>query len=183
MAKHNKHTFRLNSRRAAIVVYDWIGAVVVALIAILVLLTYVLRVVGVDGDSMLPTLHDNDRLILTYNEDKYDPNDIVVIDRYTDAPLIKRVIAVAGDTIEIINTTVYINGQPLQEPYIQGTTLPRDFKGKLLIPPDYVFVMGDNRTDSHDSRSEDIGLVSVKDIVGRARWCVWPPSSFGSIYD
>lgn len=183
MGKHNQHAFRLYSRRAAIVIYDWIGAVVVALIAIVVLLTYILRVVGVDGDSMLPTLQDGERLLLTYNTDQYDQGDIIVIDRYNDEPLIKRVIAVGGDTVEINNTRVFVNNVELVEPYIQGTTVARDIKGKVAVPSGYVFVMGDNRSISKDSRMNEIGLISEKDIVGKARWCVWPPASFGTIYD
>lgn len=183
MAKHNKHLFRLNSRRAAIAVYDWMGAVVAALIAIVVVLTYVLRVVGVDGDSMVPTLQDEDRLLLTYNSSHYAQGDIIVIDRYSEEPLIKRVIAVGGDTIEIVNTKVYVNDVELAEPYIQGTTVARDLKGKTVVPAGYLFVMGDNRSISKDSRMEEIGLISVKDVVGKARWCIWPPASFGSIYD
>jgi len=183
MEKHRRYTFRQNSRRAAIAVYDWIAAVVVALIAIVLVLTYILRVVGVDGDSMVPTLLDGDRLLLTYAEAKYDQGDIVVIDRYNNEPLIKRVIAVGGDTIEIVDTQVYVNNVMLVEPYINGTTIARDMNKKVVVPSGYVFVMGDNRTVSKDSRMNEIGLISEKDIVGRARWCIWPPTSFGSIYD
>ena len=183
MGKHNKHIFRLNSRRAAVAVYDWIGAIVVALIAIVVALTYMLRVVGVDGDSMLPTLQDGDRLLLTYNTKTLDHGDIIVIDRYNDDPLIKRVIAVGGETISIENTTVYVNGIEMVETYIQGTTVARDVKDEMVVPAGYVFVMGDNRSISRDSRMNEIGLISVKDIVGKARWCIWPPKSFGRIYE
>lgn len=181
MGKHNKHTFRVYSRRAAIAVYDWIAAVVAALIAIVLVLTYVFRIVGVDGDSMTPTLMDGDRLVLTYSDAKYSQGDIVVIDRYNEEPLIKRVIAVGGDTVEIVNSQVYVNDVRLVESYVAGATQPRDLDGKMTIPSGYVFVMGDNRTVSKDSRTDEIGVISVKDIVGRARWCVWPPSSFGNV--
>ncbi len=183
MGKHNKHIFRLNSRRAAVAVYDWIGAIVVALIAIVVALTYMLRVVGVDGDSMLPTLQDGDRLLLTYNTKTLDHGDIIVIDRYNDDPLIKRVIAVGGETISIENTKVFVNNVELVETYIQGTTVARDVKEEMVVPAGYVFVMGDNRSISKDSRMNEIGLIAVKDIVGKARCCIWPPESFGRIYE
>lgn len=183
MAEHKKHAFRINSRRAAIVVYDWISAIVLALIAILIMLTYVMRIVGVDGESMMPSLKDGDRLVLTYNSEPYDVGDIIVIDRYGEEPLIKRIIAVGDSTIEIVDTNVIVNGVQQSEWYIQGITRPHNSITKWEVPDGYVFVMGDNRSDSHDSRDEDIGLISEKDIVGRARWCVWPPSSFGSIYD
>lgn len=188
MAKHNKHLFRLNSRRAAIVVYECLGVVVVALIAVLLTLTYVVRVVGVDGTSMMPTLKDNDRLLLTYYEKTYDRGDIVVIDRYGEEPLIKRIIAIGNDTVEIEHGQVRVNGDLLKEFYIQGTTeidADSNAKRKWEVQEGFVFVMGDNRNPgaSVDSRKDSIGLISVKDIVGRARWCIWPPSSFGSIYD
>lgn len=181
--KHNRYTFRQNSRRAAIAVYDWIGAIVASLTVIVLLLTYVLRVVGVDGGSMLPTLEDDDRLLLTYASDEFEYGDIVVIDRYAGEPLIKRVIAVGGDTIEIINTEVFVNGVRLSESYIRGNTVPRDMTGEVLVPEGFVFVMGDNRSVSKDSRMNEIGLISEKDIVGKALWRVWPPTAFGKIYE
>ena len=183
MGKHNKFTFRQHSRRAAIVVYDWIAAIVAALTAILIVLTYLLRIVAVDGDSMIPTMQDGDRLLLTYTSSGLEQGDIVVIDRYDTAPLIKRVIASGGDTIEIVNSKVFVNNVQLVEPYIKGTTSPRDMDTKITIPPGYIFVMGDNRTVSKDSRMDVVGLISEKDVVGKARWCIWPPESFGAIYD
>ena len=154
-----------------------------SLTVIVLLLTYVMRIVGVDGGSMLTTLQHEDRLLLTYADNEFAYGDIVVIDRYSGEPLIKRVIAVGGDTIEIVNTQVVVNGVRLDEPYIQGSTVLRDMKGKVTIPDGYVFVMGDNRSISKDSRLNEIGLISVKDIVGKARWRVWPPSAFGKIYE
>lgn len=183
MGKHNKFTFRQNSRRAAIVVYDWMGAIVAALIVIVLILTYLLRIVGVDGDSMQPTMQNGDRLLLTYTTSGLAQGDIVVIDRYDTAPLIKRVIAKSGDTVEIVGSQVYVNNVRLVEPYIKGTTTPRDMVGKITIPPGYIFVMGDNRTISKDSRMNAVGLIFEKDVVGKARWCIWPPASFGSVYD
>ena len=154
-----------------------------SLTVIVLLLTYVMRIVGVDGGSMLPTLQHEDRLLLTYADNEFAYGDIVVIDRYYGEPLIKRVIAVGGDTIEIVNTQVVVNGVRLDEPYIQGSTVLRDMKGEVTIPDGYVFVMGDNRSISKDSRLNEIGLISVKDIVGKAQWRVWPPSAFGKIYE
>ena len=178
--KHTQ-TFRQKSRRAASIIYDWVGGIVMALLVIALLLTYVFRIVAVDGDSMLPTLEDGDRLLLTYSYSEFEPGDVVVVDRYAEDPLIKRVIAVGGDTVEIVDTHVYVNNVMLQEPYIQGTTLPRDITGKVRVPDGYVFLMGDNRSVSKDSRMDEIGLISVKDIVGKVEFCVWPPTSIGKI--
>ena len=153
-----------------------------ALAVFSLLLSYVFRVVGVDGDSMLPTLNNEDRLLLSTFETEYQRGDIVVVDRYTDEPLIKRVIAVSGDTLEITGSgVVSVNGVVLDEPYIQGETLLFDFPGATKVPNGYLFVMGDNRSMSKDSRKAEIGLISIKDVVGTAVYRVWPLQSFGKI--
>ncbi len=163
-------------------VYDWLSAMIVALTVLVLLFTFCFRIVGVDGESMVPTLQDGDRLVLISAVHTYAAGDVVVVDRYTKEPLIKRVIAVAGDTIDIRSDyTVMINGQILQEPYIQGTTVLRDFSGPITVPDGYLFVMGDNRSVSLDSRSAEVGMVSVKDVVGVARLRIWPLKRFGAV--
>jgi signal peptidase I len=170
------------SRRLVVSVYDWVGTVVVALAVFALLLSYVFRVVGVDGDSMLPTLNNEDRLLLSTFDTDYQYGDIVVVDRYTDEPLIKRVIAVGGDTLSITSSgVVSVNGAVLNEPYIQGETVLFDFPGTTKVPSGYLFVMGDNRSMSKDSRKTEIGLISIKDVVGKAVYRVWPLQSFGKI--
>ena len=170
------------SRRLVVSVYDWVGTIVVALAVFALLLSYVFRVVGVDGDSMLPTLNNEDRLLLSTFDTEYQHGDIVVVDRYTDEPLIKRVIAVGGDTLSITSSgVVSVNGTVLDEPYIQGETVLFDFPGTTKVPSGYLFVMGDNRSMSKDSRKTEIGLISIKDVVGKAVYRVWPLQSFGKI--
>ena len=170
------------SRRLVVSVYDWVGTVVVALAVFALLLSYVFRVVGVDGDSMLPTLNNEDRLLLSTFDTDYQYGDIVVVDRYTEEPLIKRVIAVGGDTLSITASgVVSVNGTVLDEPYIQGETVLFDFSGTTKVPNGYLFVMGDNRSMSKDSRKTEIGLISIKDVVGKAVYRVWPLQSFGKI--
>jgi signal peptidase I len=155
---------------------------VVALAVFALLLSYIFRVVGVDGDSMLPTLNNEDRLLLSTFDTDYQYGDIVVVDRYTDEPLIKRVIAVGGDTLSITSSgVVSVNGAVLNEPYIQGETVLFDFPGTTKVPSGYLFVMGDNRSMSKDSRKTEIGLISIKDVVGKAVYRVWPLQSFGKI--
>ena len=176
-----KRSEKKRSQWLVFAVYDWIGTMVVALSVFALLLAYVFRIVGVDGGSMLPTLQDGDRLLLSTSDTTYEYGDIIVVDRYTDEPLIKRVIAVGGDILNITDGVVTVNGAELKEPYIQGVTLRNDFSGELEIPKGYLFVMGDNRSISKDSRKAEIGLISVKDVVGKAVYCVWPLKSFGKI--
>jgi signal peptidase I len=91
-----------------------------------------------------------------------------------DRELIKRVIGLPGETIEGRDGHVRIGGQPLVEPYLQPEVVTSDF-GPLQVPLGHVFVMGDNRTNSHDSRFDDIGFIDIDTIVGRAIARVWPP--------
>ena len=174
-----KHLFtaRERNRHAVIAVYEWVGVIVATMTILLLLLTFVVRVVGVKGDSMLPTLHNGDRLLLSCLSDEYTQGDIVVIDRYTEDPLVKRIIATEGDVVSIADGEVYVNGQQLTESYTQGTTINKDFDEPATVPKGCVFVMGDNRSDSLDSRVDEIGMISVKDIVGKVLITVWPPSS------
>ena len=169
-------------RRAFLVGYDVVGTLIIALTVFAIVTSYFVRIIGVDGASMQPTLQDGDLLMLSVMEDQYRRGDVVVVDRYTYSPLIKRVIAVGGDTLSITTDgQVYLNDKLLKEDYIQGATVLRDFQGKITVPAGYLFVMGDNRPVSKDSRMDEVGLISVKDVVGKAEFCVWPPKSFGKI--
>lgn len=165
--------------------FEWAEAAIFALIAIAVVFAFGVRTVGVDGSSMSDTLKDGDKLILSSYI--YTPvrGDIVVINRENDEPLIKRVIAVAGDKLDINDIgEVVLNGKVLNEPYLDCDSTPRCyFDEAVTIPDGHVFVMGDNRWDSHDSRYSDIGFVDVQEIMGKALWRIAPFDKFGTIYE
>ena len=174
-----------NERTVA--VYEWVEAAIFALVCVVLVFTFLFRIVGVDGESMQTTLMDHDHLILTRLNYTPERGDIVVINRYTQEPLVKRVIAKGNDTLDIDAQTgeVLLNGKVLDEPYLDDfqRTDPMEFQGPITIPEGYVFVMGDNRLNSHDSRKRDISCVSEKDLMGKAVFRLWPFSHIGGLYN
>lgn len=170
-------------RKWAFSAYEWVSTLVVSLLVLVVLFTFFFRVVRVDGDSMDETLRDGDQLLLSTVVLDYQRGDIVVVDRYSIEPLVKRIIAVGGDTIKIDEDGfVYLNGTLLSEPYAAEYTPQKGCTETVIVPEGYVFLMGDNRSVSLDSRSTEIGLVLEKDLVGKAVFRLSPLSSFGGIY-
>lgn len=166
-------------------VFDLVEIAVFALVMVAVLFAFFIRIVGVDGGSMNDTLLDGDHLLLTKAFYTPERGDIVVVTREGNTPLIKRVIAVEGDTIEIDAETgeVILNGAVLDEPYVHYPNLTYDMNGPVTVPEGHVFVMGDHRNNSHDSRKDDLGCVDVDNIVGKAVWRFLPLDSFGGLYD
>jgi len=171
------------ARKIAGWIRDILETVLPALLIVLVVNVFLAQATRVEGQSMEPNLHNNQRLIIEKISYHFHPprrGDIVVIklsNRHSD-PLIKRVIGLPGETIEIRDGHVYINGQTLEEPYLHqltfGNISPR------VISPGYVFVLGDNRGASNDSRS--FGEVALTDIVGRAWFRYWPPDEIGLLH-
>ncbi len=167
--------------------FDWIQCIVSALVACILIFVFIGRTVGVDGESMLPTLENGDRLIITrlfYSEPQY--GDIVVLrkDSFKETPIIKRVIATEGQTVDIGFETgvVYVDGVALDEPYTnEPTNVQEDFEGPVTVPENCVFVMGDNRNHSADSRMESIGCVDVRYIIGHVVLRLTPVSKFGAV--
>ena len=150
-----------------------------------ILFAFFIRIVAVDGSSMNDTLMDQDHLLVAKAFYTPDYGDIVVIRRDNSMPLIKRVIAKEGDTIYIDPQThdVILNGEVLVEPYVHYDNLPYDLTEPVTVPEGHVFVMGDHRDNSHDSRKDSLGCVAVDHIVGKAVWRFTPYESFGGIYD
>jgi signal peptidase I len=169
-------------------VYDLVSIVMSAFIIIAVVFTFVFRLVGVSGYSMTNTLQHNDWL-LTVNKESYERGDIVVITEpnYFDEPLIKRVIAKGGETVNIDFTTgtVYVDGVALKEPYTrEDYILPKldDIEFPYTVPEGHIFCMGDNRNGSTDSRSNLIGPLDERYVLGKAVIRILPFGDF-DIYD
>ncbi len=160
-------------------IYDWLDSLIFAFLTILIIFTFFFRIVGVSGSSMLPTLQSGNWLAIRAINTEIDRGDIVVITQPNalNEPLIKRVIAVGGDTVDIdfLNGTVAVNGAVLDEPYIyEPTHRSSNVAFPLTVPEGCVFVMGDNRNDSLDSRSQVIGFIDTRYILGVAEFRLYP---------
>ena len=154
---------------------------------ILLVFLLLFRVIVVDGDSMYSTLWDGDYLLLLSNLIYPNPEvgDIVVVSKQSydsGSPIVKRVIASEGQIVDIDfeNGIVYVDGLPLQEEYINtATNLQEGMSFPLLVEKDCYFVMGDNRNNSRDSRSPDIGQVDRREILGKAIFLMIPGTDGG----
>ena len=199
-------------------VWEWFYTIVLALIIAFSIKMYVVDIVRVDGQSMYPTLINNDRLVVT--KIGYTPakSDIVILDSayknrmdyyaeyeeinetelnffsrlslYFKLPdelkrkyYIKRIIGMEGDVIDLKDGNVIVNGEVLDEPYYDGATGITDIKTEypFTVSENCVFVMGDNRPNSKDSRSTSLGEVPVKAVAGKAVIRLWPITSLGII--
>ena len=161
------------------IVYEWIDSFVFSIILILLVFVFCFRVVGVDGESMMPTLNHGDWLTVRAINTEINRGDIVIVTQPNDRhePLVKRVIAVGGDTLDIdfITGEVEVNGEVIDEPYIMEQTHNKgDFDKPIKIPEGYVFVMGDNRNNSLDSRFDSIGIIDERYILGVANARMFP---------
>ncbi len=175
-------------------IYDWVEIFVITISVILLLFTFFIRVAFVDGTSMLPTLHDKETLAVSNLFYTPKQDDIIVFqapDSRVKGGLVKRVIATGGQTVDIdfVTWTVTVDGEVLDEPFINE--LPEyqagyymrkfDMEFPLTVPEGYVFVMGDNRNGSHDSRESDIGCVDTRYIFGRVLFRITPFNKFGAV--
>ncbi|WP_245302464.1 signal peptidase I [Symbiobacterium terraclitae] len=156
--------------------------VAVAVLIALLVRTFGVQLYRVDGDSMLPTLHHGDRLLvnkLVYRFRAPVPGEVVVLrdPAGTGRHLVKRVIAVAGEEVAVHGDVVLVNGRPLEEPYTNPGSPGNYDAGPLTIPEGYVWVMGDNRGASLDSRL--LGPIAVERVEGRAIALFWPPGRVG----
>lgn len=163
---------------------EWFVVVVVAVSAALLVRQFVLQQFAVSGSSMYSTLHDGDRVLvnkLSYR--LHDPRrgDVVVLktmEAVGERDLIKRVVGLPGETVEYRSCVLYIDGKVLVEPYLDDAVVtPTSCGGEqpaITVPKETVFVMGDNRGGSKDSRDTQLGPISYDDIIGRAFVVIWP---------
>jgi len=165
---------------------EWLAVLGIAIVVAILVRVLVVEQYRVEGESMLSTLHDGDRVLvdkLSYRFHDPRRGDVVVrelSDVLADEDLIKRVIGLPGETVELEGCSVRIDGVALAEPYLDGELVEREGCGQAfaasVVPADSVFVLGDHRGASRDSRS--FGAVNDDDIVGRARMIIWPPSDW-----
>ncbi|MHA6258689.1 signal peptidase I [Sporosarcina sp. CAU 1771] len=174
--------------------WEWIKALLIAFGLAAIIRVFLFTPIVVDGISMMPTLADGDRMVVNkigYTIGEPKRFDIVVFHAEVQKDYIKRVIGLPGDEIEYIDDMLYVNGEPFPEPYldqykaeIPDAPLTEDFKledkiQSQTVPEGYVFVMGDNRRKSKDSRH--IGAVSIDEIIGNSNLIFWPIKDFGIV--
>ncbi|MBQ6816386.1 MAG: signal peptidase I [Clostridia bacterium] len=188
---HNKTGFKRE-------IFEWLEVIIVSVIVVIVLFTFVFKIVTISGDSMKNTLKNQERIVISNLFYKPKNGDIVVISRNSsnsaqnfknETCIIKRIIATEGQVVNINFNTgkVFVDGIELEEPYISTpTTVPGDLEFPVTVPEGCVFVLGDNRNNSSDSRYSSLGnegMVDERHILGRAVLRILPFSRFGVLLD
>lgn len=167
--------------------YEWAQALVCSVLAAVMVFAFGARVVGVSGGSMRETLQNGD-LLLVVNSlfcGEYRQGDVVIAAKAAfenGEPIVKRVIATEGQTVDVDFDmgVVYVDGEPLEEPYVrEATHLAEGTRFPLTVPEGCVFLMGDNRNGSRDSRDPELGAVDTRCLIGRAVFLLLPGETTG----
>ncbi|WP_083511997.1 signal peptidase I [Amphibacillus sediminis] len=173
-------------------IISWLKAIIIALLIVFGVRHFIMEPSIVKGDSMLPNLHEGDRIIISKisSIDRFD--EIAFVSPDTDDNYVKRVIGLPGDRIVIENDTLYINDEPYEESYLddfksqlaEGQIFTQDFDleadyGYQVVPDGTYFVLGDNRPISRDSRS--FGVINEDSIIGEVVFRIWPIQVIGPI--
>lgn len=171
--------------------YEWLEEIVIALTLVILVFTFLFRVVTVTGESMLPNFVESQKLIVTNLGHSVEQGTVVVITNVLNEPIIKRVIATEGQTVDIDYETgvVYVDGEAVDETQFgleNGiTTRPYSTLEAMVfpqtVPEGCVFVLGDNRSVSKDSRYTEVGMVDTRHILGEAVFTLYPFDRFGVI--
>ena len=172
---------RVKRRSLAREIWSWVWELGLAVIVALLVRIFLIDFVGVSGPSMIPTLLDHQHMMvnkIVYHVQAPKRGQIVVC-KYPNRRenIVKRIVGLPGDTLSISNGTLYINDQPIPEQYTNNAMSGYDFD-EVVIPEGHYFMMGDNRYDSHDCRSADVGPLPRANIVGRVEAIVWPFNYF-----
>lgn len=161
---------------------EWLESAIIAIVLALFIKLFVFEFVLVEGSSMNPTLDDGDRLVVAkiqyYFQDP-DYDDIVILHYSQGVEFVKRVVAVGGDTVEIKDSVLYLNGEAVDEPFTDQSTY-QDYP-LTVVPDGAYFVLGDNRDNSRDSRFADVGFIEDDDIVGKVFLRIYPFDQFGMV--
>lgn len=179
----------ISPKRALHAIFDVIESFAFSAIAVLIICAFFFRVTTVDGPSMEDTLHNGESLLVSRAFYTPEPGDVIVLHQPTENypnPIVKRVIAVGGQTVDIdFNSwTVTVDGVKIEEDYIKLTNDQRitsNLTYPLYVPEGYIFVMGDNRNHSADSRLAEIGLIDTRSVLGKVIFRIFPFSVAGTV--
>ncbi len=175
-----------SSRSGIFAALSWIRDLAFSVLLAVILIVFIYQPVKVEGTSMMPALTDQERIFINkftyrFGSGNIERGDLVVfwfpLDRTKS--YIKRVIALPGDTLQIDNGTVFVNGTQLDEPYVPNEYRDRQSQALVTVPPDNYFVLGDHRSSSNDSRAW--GTVERKYIYGKAVFVYWPLDKMGRL--